>query len=298
MKKLEELKKEYESLHAPEEGKERVEEAIERAHAENRKNRRIRRMKRCGAGIATAAALFILLPNISSSAAYAMSSMPVLGPIVEAVTFREYAAESEDGRFEADVKIPQLNASDGLPVDPEQLKQINDEIRTICDGMIADFENNMDSGEGYEQLVIQYDILDTTDDYFSIKLITYMVAGSGFEKDYYYTLNLKTGKQMHLSDLFPEGADYIGPISENIQEQMRARMKADENVIYWVETEDGSGAEDTPDELYFREIPADQQFYIDGEGHLVITFSEGDVAPVYMGCDQFIIPDSVVKNIK
>lgn len=38
--------------------------------------------------------------------------------------------------------------------------------------------------------------------------------------------------------------------------------------------------------------------YLDSDGHLVICFNEGDVAPMYMGCVQFVIPDEVVADIR
>ena len=136
-----------------------------------------------------------------------------------------------------------------------------------------------------------FEILETTDDYFSLKLITYHGAGSGYEKDYYYTLDLNSGKQLTLADLFPANADYITPISENIKEQMHSRMEEDKNKIYWVDVDDGIG-------WVFDEIPPDPSFYVNRDGQLVITFSEGDVAPMYMGCDEFVIPDTVTENMK
>lgn len=33
------------------------------------------------------------------------------------------------------------------------------------------------------------------------------------------------------------------------------------------------------------------------EGNLVIRFNEGDVAPMYMGCVEFVIPKEAVENI-
>lgn len=293
---LAQMKNEYCQVMPPPEGKEAVRRAVERARKENRRRRNLRRVKSWGAGIAAAAALVVLIPNISSSAAYAMSNVPVLGAFVEAVTFREYEAYSADGRYEADVQVPELVAADGLPLDGAQLDLINEEIEEIAQDMIQEFEINMGSGEGYGQLIIRYEILSSTEDYFSLKLMTYNGAGSGYEKDYYYTLDLKTGKQLSLGELFPEGADFITPISENIKEQMRSRMEADENVTYWVDL-DVAGP-DAVQAWSFETIAEDQSFYIDEDGRLIITFSEGDVAPMYMGCDQFVIPAAVVNRIK
>ena len=42
----------------------------------------------------------------------------------------------------------------------------------------------------------------------------------------------------------------------------------------------------------------DQSFYVNADGELVIAFDEGDVAPMYMGSQEFVIPKSVTDNIK
>ena len=89
--------------------------------------------------------------------------------------------------------------------------------------------------------MIKHEVINTTDDYFTLKLMCYQAAGSGDEMDYYYTIDLKTGERLALKDLFKEGSDYITPISENIKSQMRGQMDADENVSYWL-TEISSSA--------------------------------------------------------
>ena len=48
----------------------------------------------------------------------------------------------------------------------------------------------------------------------------------------------------------------------------------------------------------FDKITDETSFYLDSDGHLVICFNEGDVAPMYMGCVQFVIPDEVVADIR
>ena len=83
--------------------------------------------------------------------------------------------------------------------------------------------------------MIKHEVINTTDDYFTLKLMCYQAAGSGYEMDYYYTIDLKTGERLALKDLFKEGSDYITPISENIKSQMRGQMDADENVSYWLD---------------------------------------------------------------
>ena len=159
----------------------------------------------------------------------------------------------------------------------------------MTDQYVSEFKQGMQN-EGYQDIRVKHEVIATTEDYFTLKLICCQAAGSGSETDYYYTINLKTGNRVALSDLFVEGADYITPISENIKQQMKAQMQKDENVTYWV---------DDPDvgEWNFKAIAKDQSFYLDEKGNLIICFNEGDVGPMCMGCVNFTIPQDVIANI-
>ena len=83
--------------------------------------------------------------------------------------------------------------------------------------VIAEFEANMQDQEGYQDVVVKSEILATQADYFTLKLICYQGAGSGYQWNYYYTIDLNTGERLQLKDLFQDGADYITPISESIK---------------------------------------------------------------------------------
>ena len=145
--------------------------------------------------------------------------------------------------------------------------------------------------EGYQDMMVKSEVIATTERYFTLKLICYQGAGSGAEWDYFYTIDLENGERLQLADLFTEESDYITPISENIKEQMRAQMKADENVHYWVD-------ETEIPEWNFKEITDETGFYLNEKDEIVICFNEGDVAPMYMGCVEFVIPKEVVADIR
>lgn len=68
---------------------------------------------------------------------------------------------------------------------------------------------------------------------------------------------------------------------------MQQQMAEDDGKMYWVDNAE------VP-EWNFDKITDETSFYLDSDGHLVICFNEGDVAPMYMGCVQFVIPDEVV----
>ena len=87
-----------------------------------------------------------------------------------------------------------------------------------------------------------------------------------------------------------EGADYKAVISENIKAQMQEQMDADENVYFWLN--------DEIEELNFQSITDETAFYVNADGEIVISFNEGDVAPMYMGVVTFTIPEEVVESIR
>ena len=87
--------------------------------------------------------------------------------------------------------------------------EINAEIEKITDQIVSEFEESRKEEEGYQEVVVKHEVISTTDDYFTLKLMCYQAAGSGAEWDYYYTIDLKTGERLTLSDLFQSGADYI-----------------------------------------------------------------------------------------
>lgn len=344
--KLEQLKKQYEQINMSERQVEQMKKRIDEAKLEKLQAQQTQQSQeaiqpqetqqtqplqnpakrkkplalKVGLTAAAAAAAFVLLPNVSKDAAYAMSRLPIVGGLVEVVTFRDY--QYEDERHRADVNVPELvpnqttapeQASDSGQTDApvqtdgagtetagndsavqENLKktteEINAEIRKITDQIITEFEENAKNKEGYQDIMISHEILATSENYFTLKLICYQASGSGAEWDYFYTINLKTGQRLALSDLFTEGADYITPISDSIKEQMQARMDADENVHYWLN--------DEIEEWNFKQITDETSFYLNADNNIVISFNEGDVAPMYMGCVEFEIPGEVVEGIR
>ena len=245
---------------------------------------------------AAAIALFIAVPNISPQAAEALSAIPVIGKLVEVVTFRDYDVETETKL--ADVEVPEVVVNEAdAPETPEVSEtlsettaEINAEIETLTQKYIDSFEAEMTT-EGYQELIINHETIQSNDRYFTLKLVCYEAAASGMEWNYYYTIDLTTGERLALKELFADGADYITPISENIIAQMKEQMAADENMIYWL---------DDPDmpEFNFTSIKEDTQFYLNENGNIVISFNEGDVAPMYMGICTFEIPDEIVKDIR
>ena len=288
------LQKEYLKKEMSDEQLSRLKMKMEEAKCENRKERRNARITRSAATAAALVIAFITLPNLSPTIAYAMEQMPILGSLVKVVTFHNY--EFEDEQHKAEVAIPEL-VIDGQIQDEQLLSvlenttnEMNAEIKKLSNELLDEFVNYMRDKLGYKELIVKSEVVTTTQDYFTLKLSCYQSEASGYEWDYFYTIDLTSGKQLQLKDIFAEGVDYITPISENIKEQMRSQMEKDENISYWLD--------DEMEELNFHEIPEETDFYINQNNDVVICFNEGDVAPTYMGMIEFEIPAEVLKEIR
>ena len=286
-------KKEYEEIKVPENMKERMEASIERAKMEKRKVKKVKLWKTC-ASAAAVLAIVLVLPNTSQTAAAAMQQIPLLGNLFKITTVREYQVDEE--RNMANVKVPQVEVQDATEGNTDadrsaQAKEsadaINFDIEEETNKLIDEFKESMKNEEGYQDIYIDSKVLTDNDRLFSLELILYQGAGSGYEQHRHYTVDKLTGKELTLKDLC--GDDYVNTISEEVKEQMRAQMAADETVKYWL---------DDPDvpEWNFDKIAEDQDFYVNAEGHVVICFNEYDVAPGSMGCVEFTMPQTVTLN--
>ena len=282
---MEKWKREYDRIVVPEKGKEKMEEAVMRAKEKKERSRRKRRIRSVGSAAAVFAILLIL-PNTSRTAAAAMQQIPVLGNFFQVVTIREYQVDEE--RYQADVKVPEVvpEHMDGMSEETaQQTKEttdaINFDIRQATEELIEEFKSTMEEFEdGYGDIIVDSEVLTDDEKWFSLDLVLYQGAGSGYERHRHYTIDKTTGRRAELSDFF--GEDYVEKISEEVRAQMRKRMAEDENVTYWIDYED------VP-EWNFESIAEDQDFYVNKDGKVVICFNEYEVAPGYMGCVEFVM---------
>lgn len=292
--KLQELKKEYQKPQMSKEQLDNLRKKMEEANMANRKARQRARAIRFSAAAAVVIGALVILPNTSAGIAHAMEQIPIIGRLVEVVTFRDY--EYEQDRNMAHIEVPEIKveeqaADSGIQEKLERTTdEINAEIREITDKLVEKFETHLEEEEGYQDIIVKSEVLATTQDYFTLKLLCYQGAGSGYQWNYYYTIDLNTGERLQLKDIFQEGADYITPISDNIKKQMQEQMAADENVYYWLN--------DEIEEWNFKAITEETSFYLNENDNVVICFNEGDVAPMYMGVVEFEIPSDVLVGIR
>ena len=244
----------------PEEFSQRLEALCRELEAQPVRKKRVFHPLRWTAG--AAAALILLLPNVSVSAQAAMEQIPVLGSIVRVVTLRNYFYD--DRHSFASVSIPSV--SQGGPGGDA----VNEAVQEYTDRLL-------ELGEGYQGLDVSYEVTCDTDTWFTLRINALQVQASGHEMVRYYHIDKTTGEMVPLSDLFPQGTDYVTPLSQEVLRQM--------------EGEPDFFPED------FAAIDPQQSFYWDDQGDLTLVFDEAEVAPASRGVVEFHTPQEVTQPL-
>jgi len=163
-----------------------------------------------------------------------------------------------------------------------------EEVITRAAVDISRYESGVAEETGFESLRFTHHIITDAGSWFCMKVDACTTPAEGFEESVHFNYNAETGRFTGLRDLFPEGTDYITPISEEIRAQMRSRMEEDPDLEYWLDAAPETGQ-------VFETISPRQDFYIDEDGILVICFDEMEAAPMYMGRLEFRIPEEVTQ---
>lgn len=249
-----------------------------------------------GWAAAAAALVLVVVPNVSANAAYAMEQIPILGNVIKVVTIRNYQFENEN--YSADIQKVQLEQGNGAEnagmegaETENSIQTINESIEEMTERLIARFEEQKELEGGHGSIDTTHEVITDTDTWFTLRINVTETAASGYQYQYYYHIDKTTGEIASLKNLFQEGADYITPISENIKEQMRKEMQADESKIYWIDSEDEIVEQ-------FEAIKEEQNFYLNEDGQIVICFDEYEVAPGYMGLVEFVVDEEAVAGIR
>ena len=105
---------------------------------------------------------------------------------------------------------------------------------------------------------------------FSVVFLDYQYAGGahGITIQSSYTIDLATGNQLALADLFKSGSDYAAPLSSSVKAQLAERGLTD--------------ALFAP----FDQISANQNFYLSNNG-VVVYFEQYEILPYAAGIQEF-----------
>lgn len=293
-KNLQQLKKNYMDVPIPVELDFIVKKSLEDNGVKITNSRsNFKGIKIAAASIVAATALFTVGVNSSPVFAASLSNVPVVGSIVKILTFREYTVNEDS--YNADIKVPSIQGLENKDLENNLNDKYLTENKKLYEDFIADMEDMKSNGDGHLGVSSGYVVKTDNDRLLSIGRYVVNTVGSSSTTMKYDTIDKQSEILITLPSLFKNDS-YVNIISENIKKQMIEQNKADENKFYWVE-----GIEKDINMDLFEKISKDQNFYINSEGKLVISFDKYEVAPGYMGVVEFVIPteilsDSLVSN--
>lgn len=284
-----EEKKKYEQIEIPKELNEIVSQAVASSdrHKRNYRSRSIVRLISIAA--AAVLAVFTIGVNTSESLAKELGGVPILGGLVKVLTFRSY--EEQKDNVNISVHIPEI-VTEELVNEPKMLIDINAEIDKYMSDYIADAQTRLleyktaflETGGTEEEwnsrnfeVKADYKITCQNEDYLSFVISGVEDWNSAYAVSRFYNINLNTGKEATLKELL--GGDYINIANANILNQMQQRILENPDYTYFGEDMDG-----------FQTITDKTRFYINEKGNPVITFEKYEIAPGFMGPQEFEIP--------
>ena len=241
--------------------------------------------------------LCVVCLNCMPDLAQALETAPVIGPVIRIADLRTYGLHWGDTSISGE--LPVLEDPGAVdPASPAATAPTVDraeEMNEQTEAYIAQVQETFlwyaaREYQGYTASDTGYQVLRDDEEMLSLCFYTTLNAGGSVEYSRYFTLDKRTGEVLSLSDLFVEGSDYIGAISGDILRQMEEQVAAGEGDYFipggiWSEEE------------CFQAIDADQSFYLDESGSLVIVFDEYEVAPGSMGMPRFVIDEQVISDI-
>ena len=271
----------YEAAPVPEELNFAVAAAV-RAGGRERKRRRV--VRRSLATLASCCACFVLLVNVSPVFARAVYEMPVLGSLARVVTVTQYAIEDKDHLI--DVRLPALENTGNTDLE----QRINLEIQTRINGVLAEAEERarqtreayMATGGVEEDFIpiiisVDYEIKCQNERCLSFILTKTETIASAYTEIYCYNIDLETGKELTLQDVLGPGYREIANAAVRTEIDRRIR-------------EEGAGYFDGTDGVEgFQSVTDGQLFYINEGGNPVVLFEKYEIAPGYMGTQEFEI---------
>lgn len=284
------LIKEYEEVEIPEKLSQTIKESIDMGEEELLKERlkrkRSRDMKRRIVG--TAAALVITVGafgvgvNASPVFAETVSTIPVLNSLARVFTAEKVHEETDS--YVADMNIPGI---EGLK-DVKLQKEINDLVKSQVTSAVDETKVLMkEYRKAYVEtggteadymprdISVDYEVKCLNDNILSFSVYKTETLASAYFDMFYYNYDLKTSKPITLEGML--GSDYKEVANKQIKQQIAERSKVEGN-IYW----DGSEGEEG-----FKSITDNQQFYVNEAGNPVIIFNKYEIAPGFMGIQEF-----------
>lgn len=230
---------------------------------------------------------FVLMLNISPSFATTFSDIPIIGNVAKVFTIREYTKKDDEKLIDA--KIPALENTGNTDLEKrvnyEIMLKMN-EVQEEAEERAAQYKNAVietgGTDEDYQPITIQ---IDYKVGYSSDKVVSFVILksetlASAYTERFFYNIDIESGKELNLRDVL--GNDYKQIVDETIYKEIEERSKNPNNSYF---TKDEGGFSGIENEY--------QNFYINSEGKVVIVFEKYEIAPGYMGTQEFVIDKQI-----
>ena len=302
MREPENGKRTYEQIEIPGELQETMNRAVrsvdkKKSAARYRKRRMMRTVRNIG--VAAAAVLLCMTVGVNTNEVLAkeLGQLPVIGSLVRVLTITSY--HEEDGDHDITVNVPEIEVEETQTAgmsDADIEEAVNAQIQEIVDSHIAqakekfaEYKEAFFATGGTEEewggrtmdIDVDYEVKYQEGSVLSLELSTFEGWVAAQELRYYYNIDVAQNRELTLKDLL--GGDYVNIANESIRQQMKERAAADENLVYWGVTETESGIDG------FVSVDEGTDFYISADGNPVVCFGEYEIAPGFMGIQEFEI---------
>lgn len=292
---LEKAKHEYEAIEIPKELNQAI---VERMQDKLQKG--VIHMKKyyLAAIPATAVIIFVAGLNTSYSFASAMEDIPVLGTVAKVLTIRSY--QEKDADKEVDVNVPKVEVNDSnieeeVTENNQAVEQMTVDVNAEIDKAVAEYVKEAEARiEEYKQAFLEtggteeefaekhikvkvdYEVKYQDENYLSFVVTGDESWVSAYAVNYYYNLDMKNAKRLTLKDLL--GDTYTDTANTQILAEMQKRTAENEDYMYFDKESGG-----------FITVTDDTDFYINKAGNPVVVFDKYEVAPGFMGAQEFEI---------
>lgn len=305
MRNFKDAKNIYDHIAVPEELDRRLKETLANTPMpQKKKSSKVVRFSKWTAASA-AALLLCFTAGLNSSESFAMEAaeFPLIGQLAKVLTIRSY--ETTEDITTTKVQVPEVEVENAAEEVTNAITDINAEISALVDEFTAQKQKEaeeykeafLETGgteEEWEErsidINVNYEVKHQSDTTLSLLVDAWMSSVNFQEERHFYNIDLVTGKTLTLTDLLGENA--YEDASALVKSQMEERVAADpEELVYWGINSSTEGFEDI-EGFDYPGVTAETPFYINEDGNVVISFNKYDVAPGYMGIQEFEIPMS------
>lgn len=202
----------------------------------------------------------------------------------------------ENDYIKVNVKLPVLQ---GIK-DKKAEEKLNKEIQAKMESEIAEIEKTAkEEFERSKKEKSEYLKSDVFADYsiktkgnllsFTIEKYFYTGGANGMPVTDFYNIDINTGKNIELKDLFKENTNFKAVIAKDIKDQISKENKAEIN--YYFDEKEKDVSKD-----YFKAIDNFKNFYIE-DGSIFVVFDKYEIGAGALGQPEFRISNKVLENI-